>query len=896
MIIILIPSTSHPCASYERQGLLRDPGGRVFRSAGRLEIPSEDGGRLRDVISSSTPEFSTGVDELVMVQTMTDIAHGISLGRYNAVGITGSSSRDIVFLAQLVRKYSPDTVIFTSKADLLFTKPQTITDLRGMLVGSTYPLYAPNRRWSYPYGAGPRVFFGHDSVQAYYNGTMAVLREVFSDDAEIHQKAIPLEYSRPFQPPGAEPRPPIWIGVVGNRGLYPLHVSKADVGPATGASPLFPGDALKNSLNAVDPAFRPSYHTFWIVLEGLLLFLGAVLLAIAVLELLWVIGRIRGEDLFPSTPGGEHRAGVEGQGAGKGDTSGPGDAGSRKRGWRLCEPLALFLVWSRDLRNVNVPAGAPLHSSAGHGPGIFLVLTHLVYYVIFLAVNWPFLINLDGALASDGPVKWEWLARLGAVVAVVSLLVSVLSWFLLAVETRPARKWPLWVEGAFVALVLGASCWLWREAAGDVDAVLALERIVTVTSGVSPTFPMMFVGLGASAFLAAQFRRRYLNEQFHIKELVPRQGRRSDSPADPVTQVEMRIDGLMEVLHKPLRVFRRPEFVPTLLLAVYLGTLGLIGLRHVFEQESPEGPIFFYAFWAFFTALSGFLAFYVYLVFSVWGRLKEILGQLARLPLTRSFERMPTRVAGWFFERPKPGNRSLAVETEARALADRCEQPRVRAPFERLCRKAGIGAAEWEALPDLLRRINEPSRNAPGHGRDGWKSVRDRFPRLIRFLAENWAYIPIPRDRGRTPKAGSKADRGSTRGPSTDRVRNGLEGRRGPETPDPGGRGGLGVLARAAAGSCRGQRDVEQAGPPGPGRNAPVLDLRRGKSPRQDPGGGRRGVADHERDGAGLDGSALGQGGRHPGRGCASGPTGPRTSSPCSCSATSATSWRKSGS
>ena len=60
----------------------------------------------------------------------------------------------MIFLAQLVKKYSPDAMIFTNLSDLLFTQPQTIADLRGMLIGSSYPLYAPNRRWSYPYGDG----------------------------------------------------------------------------------------------------------------------------------------------------------------------------------------------------------------------------------------------------------------------------------------------------------------------------------------------------------------------------------------------------------------------------------------------------------------------------------------------------------------------------------------------------------------------------------------------------------------------------------------------------------------------------------------------------------------------------------------------------------------------
>src|SRR5262249_22341857 len=115
--------------------------------------------------------------------------------------------------------------------DLLFTQPQTIADLRGMLVGSTYPLYAPNRRWSYPYRAGADVFFNHERVHATYNATTSLLQELFNRQRGLKQglqpTALPLEFSRPFQLPPGPPRPPIWIGVVGNRGTYPLRVFDA---------------------------------------------------------------------------------------------------------------------------------------------------------------------------------------------------------------------------------------------------------------------------------------------------------------------------------------------------------------------------------------------------------------------------------------------------------------------------------------------------------------------------------------------------------------------------------------------------------------------------------------------------------------------------------------------
>ena len=59
-----------------------------------------------------------------------------------------------------------------------------------MLVGTSYPLYAPNRLWSYPYGAGTDVFFSQDGVQSFYNATTCLLTEIFPDDKELQRDAL----------------------------------------------------------------------------------------------------------------------------------------------------------------------------------------------------------------------------------------------------------------------------------------------------------------------------------------------------------------------------------------------------------------------------------------------------------------------------------------------------------------------------------------------------------------------------------------------------------------------------------------------------------------------------------------------------------------------------------
>ena len=286
-----------------------------------------------------------------------------------------------------------------------------------------------------------------------------------------------------------------------------------------------------------------------------------------------------------------------------------------------------------------------------------------------------------------------------------------------------------------VALLLMGSVLLSRGRGyvGDAATYLAAERMVAVTSGVSPAFPMLFVGLCAASFIVAQLKRRYLAEQFSIKDLVPRAKFVGDGEAaqpDQLTAVEGKIDELKRLFDKPLRVFRLGDLVPTFLLAVYVTIFLTSGFHLWFVARLGEGFLFTKVFWSCFCAVSVLLAFNVYLVFVTWNHLKQILADVSRLPLARSFERMPARVARWFFEEPRPLTRSLMVQDQATALAARCTQ--VRPALERLCSRDPasldyVSPAEWDTLPAKLSRMNERvSHNTEERARGGGDSSSTR--------------------------------------------------------------------------------------------------------------------------------------------------------------------------
>src|SRR6185312_2024261 len=161
--------------SYAKKGESDTSSTMGLRSTERLEVSSDGQNAVTEVIAPKRPEVTTPLDELVLDEILMDIAHR----EIRFVGIVATDPLDIIFLAQRVRRFVPDARLFTTQNNLAFIHPKTIADLRGMIVGSTYPLAAQNQAWSYSYrGDDKRVFFTSDDSQGVYNATVAHLHDM----------------------------------------------------------------------------------------------------------------------------------------------------------------------------------------------------------------------------------------------------------------------------------------------------------------------------------------------------------------------------------------------------------------------------------------------------------------------------------------------------------------------------------------------------------------------------------------------------------------------------------------------------------------------------------------------------------------------------------------------
>lgn len=173
----------------------------------------EEAGGAAEGVPAQGGAATTAANNAVLA----NILSTVSRERFRYVGVMATDARDKLFLIRLVREYCPDTHVFVTDADVLLTHPDYRYHMKGVVVGSTYPLYPPNQQWVNP-KAPERLLLSSSAAQGYYNATLAVLGE--------HEKM--LEYGPPSFATGEgvpNDRPPVWVSMVAPNGtLVPLQV------------------------------------------------------------------------------------------------------------------------------------------------------------------------------------------------------------------------------------------------------------------------------------------------------------------------------------------------------------------------------------------------------------------------------------------------------------------------------------------------------------------------------------------------------------------------------------------------------------------------------------------------------------------------------------------------
>ncbi|MBA4188544.1 MAG: hypothetical protein C0467_11110 [Planctomycetaceae bacterium] len=146
-----------------------------------------------------------------------NILSTISRERFRYVGVMATDTRDKLFLIRLIREFCPDVHVFVTQSDLLLAHPDYLYHMKGVIVGSTYPLYPPGQKWSNP-NASERLLVSSSAAQSYYNATLATFG--------LHDKM--LEYGPPGFAAGPDvpnDRPPVWVSMIAPSGAFvPLQL------------------------------------------------------------------------------------------------------------------------------------------------------------------------------------------------------------------------------------------------------------------------------------------------------------------------------------------------------------------------------------------------------------------------------------------------------------------------------------------------------------------------------------------------------------------------------------------------------------------------------------------------------------------------------------------------
>jgi hypothetical protein len=202
--LVLVPFPSHISDlrnAFREKGRTTTPDLSKLESqlqSGRqvLDLDVADRERSVDLIPVSNP-LTTRAGELMLANLLETMSReGI---RY--AGILATNVKDKLFLAEEIRRFLPDTVLFTFDSDLLYAHSQYAGSLDGMLVLTSAPLFTEGAS-GIPSSVDLDGRERRQFVSGFEQGTYQAVRYLLD--------------AGPVSPPEA------WIAAVGNGSLWPI--------------------------------------------------------------------------------------------------------------------------------------------------------------------------------------------------------------------------------------------------------------------------------------------------------------------------------------------------------------------------------------------------------------------------------------------------------------------------------------------------------------------------------------------------------------------------------------------------------------------------------------------------------------------------------------------------
>jgi hypothetical protein len=234
--------------------------------------------------SKDTAPLFSPLETVTMELALREILTSIHRERIRYVRVSAADPQDLIFLVHEIRKHCPNVTIFTTSSDLLYLHSESNLDFQGTLVITSYPLFALNQLWTYPYGGDRwRSQFPTPTEQGIYNATLALL-----DKTDWM-----LEYGVPFEKynVGDKRCPALWLGVVGRNGIWPVKIFDIKPGEKGCALSITTRSSASAPRLGLSDNYRSPTGAGFLLLIGVICLLLSLIL-LAQLVLFWGRGRI----------------------------------------------------------------------------------------------------------------------------------------------------------------------------------------------------------------------------------------------------------------------------------------------------------------------------------------------------------------------------------------------------------------------------------------------------------------------------------------------------------------------------------------------------------------------------------------------------------------------------
>ncbi len=458
--VLLFPYPAHVSDVRTAFGKIQTEPGATGPALGRKDLPvgDESGEQGRDVV----PPIS-GREAMYDDLALASVFSTISRRRIRYVGIVATDIEDLVFLVRQLRLWCPDVVVFTTSADLRFLHSDVNSDLDGMLVFSTYPLFSLNQWWSSYDGHVDRILqFPSDEAEGVYNAT---LKQLAAYDRHLENEK--MDYNAPFTQTQS---PVLWVSVVGHDALWPISFHYHD------------GISAKLEMN---PGFRlnwvPYPLSFQIV--GFLLAVFCFVPCFLFLCESYAIQRC-----LPKNPLWLHI--LTGPSSPL-DLGGENEVQQARKLYVATFFISLLLAYLIGVSFFLLPVRVLLreHENLSSWATLALSFKILVALLIFAVVALAAAKALIKPLHASADVRASWSA-LGPLIAAFASLASLVIglWFIVSV----------WKQSLPVSL-------------------LEFVRASNIWSGVSPLHPLLFAGIAGLCMAASNLRWLNLLEECRVK-------------------------------------------------------------------------------------------------------------------------------------------------------------------------------------------------------------------------------------------------------------------------------------------------------------------------------------------------------------------------------------------